>query len=87
MNNSISPSQNNIKSKIYTIRNQQVMLDSDLATLYQVETKQLNKAVSRNTTRFPDRFRFQLTKEESEKVLRFQNDTFKVNLYDNLTYF
>ena len=56
------------------------MLDSDLAILYQVETKQLNKAVNRNIARFPDRFRFQLTKEESEEVLRFQNDTFKENL-------
>ena len=83
MSNSILPSQNNIKSKIYTIRNQQVMLDSDLATLYQVETKQLNKAVSRNIARFPDRFRFQLTKEESEKVLRFQNGTFKVTLNED----
>jgi len=74
MSNNILPSQNNIKSKIYTIRNQQVMLDSDLATLYQVETKQLNKAVNRNIARFPDTFRFQLTQEEYEN-LRFQFDT------------
>ena len=73
-------SQNNIKSKIYTIRNQQVMLDSDLAALYQVETKVFNQAIKRNIARFPDRFRFQLTNEENEIVLRSQNDTFKVNL-------
>jgi len=58
MSNNILPSQNNIQSKIHTIRNQQVLLDSDLAILYQVETKQLNKAVNRNIARFPDRFRF-----------------------------
>ena len=74
MSNNILPSQNNIKSKIYTIRNQQVMLDSDLAILYQVVTKQLNKAVNRNIARFPDTFRFQLTQEEYEN-LRFQFDT------------
>ncbi len=73
-------SQNNIKSKIYTIRNQQVMLDSDLAALYQVETKVFNQAIKRNIARFPDRFRFQLTNEENEIFLRSQNDTFKVNL-------
>jgi len=68
-----------INSKIYTIRNLQVMLDSDLAELYQVETKQLNKSVNRNIARFPDRFRFQLTKAEYETILRFQNGTLKNN--------
>jgi len=68
-----------IKSKIYTIRNLQVMLDSDLAELYQVQTKQLNKSVNRNIARFPEKFRFQLSKEEYETVLRFQNGTLKDN--------
>ena len=63
-----------IKNMIYTIRGRQVMLDSLLATLYQVETKNLNKAVKRNTERFPDTFCFQLTAEESE-TLRFQTGT------------
>ena len=63
-----------IKDLIYLIRNQHVMLDSDLAVLYQVETKNLNKAVSRNISRFPERFRFQLTKEEDD-LLRFQIGT------------
>ena len=49
---------------IYAIRGKQVMLDSDLAMLYQVETGALNRAVKRNETRFPDDFRFQLTKDE-----------------------
>ena len=55
--------QYDIKSMIYIIRNQQVMIDSDLAMLYQVETKRLNEAVKRNIARFPNEFRFQLTKK------------------------
>ena len=54
----------NIQGMIYVIRGKQVMLDSDLAKLYQVETGALNRAVKRNETRFPDDFRFQLTKDE-----------------------
>jgi hypothetical protein len=53
-----------IENKIFTIRGQQVMLDRDLAELYQVETKALNQAVKRNIERFPKDFMFQLTKEE-----------------------
>ena len=63
-----------IKNLIYTIRGKQVMLDSDLASLYQVETKNLNKAVKRNIERFPVSFCFQLTEEEVEN-LRFQIGT------------
>lgn len=58
--------QDQIQSHIYTIRGVQVMLDRDLAVLYQVETKVLNQAVKRNINRFPDRFMFQLTSEEFE---------------------
>ena len=58
----------NISKLIYTIRNQQVMLASDLAMLYQVETRVLNQAVKRNQNRFPERFCFQLTKEEYKKI-------------------
>ena len=53
-----------IRNLVYMIRGQQVMLDSDLAALYQVETKVFNRAVSRNIERFPENFRFQLTKDE-----------------------
>ncbi len=60
-----------IERKIYLIRSQKVMLDSDLAELYEVETFNLNKAVKRNIDRFPLDFMFQLTKEESNS-LRFQ---------------
>ena len=63
-----------IRNLIYNIRGRQVMLDSDLANLYQVETKNLNKAVKRNINRFPVSFCFQLTEEEVEN-LRFQIGT------------
>jgi hypothetical protein len=63
-----------IKNLIYTIRGKQVMLDSDLASLYQVETKNLNRAVKRNIDRFPESFCFQLTEQEVES-LRFQLGT------------
>ncbi|MEA2019261.1 MAG: ORF6N domain-containing protein [Campylobacterota bacterium] len=58
----------NIKTKIYNIRDTKVMLDSDLAKLYQVETKVLNQAVKRNIKRFPNDFRFQLSREELENL-------------------
>ena len=61
-----------IERKIYLIRGHKVMLDTDLAGLYEVETtSNLNKAVKRNIDRFPDDFMFQLTKEEADS-LRFQ---------------
>ena len=63
-----------LQKLIYEIRGLKVMLDSDLAGLYGVETKNLNKAVKRNITRFPDDFMFQLTKAEWEN-LRFQFGT------------
>ena len=63
-----------IESKIYEIRGQRVMLDKDLADLYAVETKNLNKAVKRNPDRFPPDFMFQLTEEEF-KHLRFHFGT------------
>jgi len=53
-----------ILHKIFQIRNHKVMLDSDLANLYEVETKVLNQAVNRNIHRFPDDFMFELTEEE-----------------------
>jgi len=61
-----------IQNMIYEIRGQKVMLDSDLANLYEVETFNLNKAVKRNIDRFPSDFMFQITKDEWEN-LTFQN--------------
>lgn len=57
-----------IKSMIYIIRDQQVMLSGDLAKLYQVETKRVNEAVKRNPGRFPEDYCFQLTDEENERL-------------------
>ena len=57
-----------IQSKIYEIRGQKVMLDFDLAEMYEVETRVLNQAVKRNIERFPDDFMFQLTAEEWQKM-------------------
>ena len=58
-----------IQNLIYTIRGQKVMLDSDLAQLYEVETRVLNQAVKRNIDRFPAHFMFQLTKEEFDFLI------------------
>lgn len=57
-----------IERRIYLIRGQKVMLDSDLANLYQVETKALNRAVQRNADRFPEDFMLQLTTDEAESL-------------------
>ena len=57
-----------IRSMIYVVRNQQVMIDSDLTMLYQVETGALNRVVKRNIKRFPEDFRFQLTVKEYENL-------------------
>ncbi|MDJ0767048.1 MAG: ORF6N domain-containing protein [Myxococcota bacterium] len=61
-------------SKIHIIRDQKVMIDEDLAELYEVKTKRLNEQVKRNKDRFPDDFMFQLSTEEFE-ILKSQNAT------------
>ena len=58
-----------IQKRIYVIREKRVMLDSDLAELYEVEAKRLNEAVKRNIRRFPDDFMFRLTKDEFAEVV------------------
>ena len=58
-----------IENKIYEIRGQKVMLDFDLAEMYEIETKNLNKAVKRNIERFPEDFMFQLTDEEAKYLI------------------
>jgi ORF6N domain len=65
-----------IEHHIYVIRGQKVMLDADLAALYEVETKMLNRAVRRNPERFPEHFMFQLTAQEADS-LRYQIGTSK----------
>ena len=74
-----------IQNLIYEIRGYRVMLDSDLAMLYEVETKMLNRSVKRNIERFPNHFMFQLTKEEWQ-ILRCQNGTFRNNIRKYLPY-
>lgn len=69
MNNEIILSQQHIENRIYSIRGEQVMLDRDLAEMYQVETKVLNQAVKRNIERFPKQFRFQLTNIEKIELV------------------
>ena len=66
VNNQITHLTNNnqVVSKIFLIRNQQVMIDRDLAELYNVQTKVLNQSIKRNIERFPIEFRFQLTEKE-----------------------
>jgi phage regulator Rha-like protein len=75
-----------IMSKILLIRNEKVMIDSDLATLYGVTTKQLNQQVKRNIKRFPSNFMFQLTEIEKEMVLANCDHLKKLKFSSTLPY-
>ncbi len=68
----------NIYNRVYVIRGQQVMLDSDFALIYGYEVKRLNQQVKRNIARFPEDFMFQLSENEL-KELRLQNVTANIN--------
>ena len=72
----VSPKDDFIESRIYTVRGVQVMLDSDLAKIYQVETRVFNQSVKRNENRFPANFRFRLSMEEYKSLIS-QNVTSK----------
>lgn len=76
---------NIIKNKILTIRGKQVILDRDLAELYEVETKYLKRQVNRNIKRFPENFMFQLTKLEQQS-LRCQNVTLETKRGEHSKY-
>lgn len=78
----------NIENLIYKIRGKQVMLDSDLAKLYECANgiKTINLAVKRHINRFPERFMFQLTKEECNNIPRFQLETLEVGKGHNIKY-
>ena len=69
MNNVIIKNDVKIENMIYEIRGKQVMLDSDLAKLYKVETKRINEAVKNNIEKFPERYCFKLTDDESNNLL------------------
>ncbi|MCR5462304.1 MAG: ORF6N domain-containing protein, partial [bacterium] len=72
-----------IESMIYVIRGVKVMLDFDLAKIYGYETKSFNQQVKRNINKFPDRYRFQLTKAEIENLVRSQNVTSQDSWHSN----
>ena len=74
MSNKLLISEEGVISKIYVIRDQKVMLDKDLAILYDVTTGNLNKAVKRNLLRFPGDFMFKLNRKEFQNLL-FQSGT------------
>ena len=76
MNNVIIKNDVKIENMIYEIRGKQVMLDSDLAKLYNVETKRINEAVKNNIEKFPERYCFKLTDDESNNLL-VENFDFK----------
>jgi len=67
---SITLSKHEIRHKIFTIRNSQVMIDNDLAALFNVSVKRMNEQVKRNINRFPKSFRFQLTNKEKKRTGR-----------------
>ena len=65
----ITLNKNEIRNKIFTIRNSQVMIDNDLAVLFKVSVKRMNEQVKRNINRFPKSFRFQLTNLEKKELV------------------
>ena len=79
MNNIVVSDNIKIENMIYEIRGKQVMLDSDLAKLYNVETKRINEAVKNNIEKFPERYCFQLNDEESNN-LRSKISTSKIKV-------
>ena len=76
----------NIENMIYEIRGVEVMLDSDLAKLYNVETKRINEAVKNNPEKFPMRFSWQLSIDETEKISRSKFSTLKLKQGFNIKY-
>jgi hypothetical protein len=76
----------NVEDKIYMIRGQRVMFDSDLAEVYQVATKVLNQAVKRNLHRFPEDFMFQLTEDEFKQMRNWSQTVTSSTKYRGATY-
>jgi len=74
MNNLVIPSEE-IQKNIYTVRGIEVMLDSDIARIYEVETKRINEAVKNNPRKFPADLMFELTADEEEQILRSKFST------------
>lgn len=70
-------SQGKIEGRIFVIRGRRIMLDRDLAELYGVETKYLNRQVRRNKERFPDEFMFQITQKEKNELVTNWHQNYK----------
>ena len=79
----IELTEESIESMIYVIRDQRVMLDFDLARIYGYETKTFNRQVKNNIEKFPEDFMFQLTKEETESLVRCKNITSQNSLTES----
>ena len=86
MNDLINNEEIKIEDMIYEIRGKQVMLDSDLAKLYHVETKRINEAVKNNPDKFPERFSWQLSIEETINISRSKISTLKIQQGYNIKY-
>ena len=86
MNKIIEKEKNLIEDKIYKINGVEVMIDSDLAELYQVETKRINEAVKNNPDKFPRRYSWQLSIKETEKISRSKFSTLKIKQGFNVKY-
>ncbi|RIA64707.1 ORF6N domain-containing protein [Anaeroplasma bactoclasticum] len=82
----IIPELNNetIESMIYIIRGQKVILDFELAKIYGYETKRFNEQVKNNINKFPERYRFQLNKEELDIILRPKKSTLAKRILKNI---
>ena len=87
-NNAVVPFENgqSIRDCIFTVRGVQVMVDWDLAALYRVETRVMNQAVRRNENRFPERFRFRLSKPEMDELITNCDNSGRLKHYPGLPY-
>ena len=86
MNEIIEKENINVEDMIYEIDGKEVMLDSDLAKLYSVETKRINEAVKNNPDKFPDRFSWLLSIEETTKISRSKISTLNIKQGSNIKY-
>ena len=75
-----------IEDKIYVVDNKEVMLDSDLAELYKVETKRINEAVKNNPNKFPERYTWRISIDETKRISRSKLSTLKINQGENIKY-
>ena len=82
----ITLSQHNIEKLIVTVRGEQVLIDQDIARIYGVTTGRLNQQAKRNIARFPESFRFQLTKEERDEVIANCDNLRSLKFYPSLPY-